>query len=249
MSKETALFVRHRAKPGQRDDVRRVWEKHVKPRAAANSAHLAYYFCFDTADPDVVCVFQLYTSEAAMTEFLAGAWYPDYLAEIAAVVAEPPHIMPASVLWAKPFAPAGKSTLHSTRLLTATRSAIFAAIADPARIARWWGPNGFTNTIHHFDFRPGGEWLLDMHGPDGTVYPNESRFVAIVPDERVVIEHLREVHHFLLDIRLIEEPGGTRIHWSMTFDSEQECERSKAYAPRCNEELFDRLEAELRRNA
>ena len=29
---------------------------------------------------------------------------------------------------------------------------------DPARIARWWGPAGFTNTIHTFDFRPGGEW-------------------------------------------------------------------------------------------
>jgi len=99
---ETALFVRHRARPGRRDDVRRVWEKYVKPRAAANPAHLAYYFCNDAADPDVVCVFQLYASGAAMQEFLAGAWYPDYLTEIAAVVAEPPQIMPASLVWAKP---------------------------------------------------------------------------------------------------------------------------------------------------
>ena len=84
-----------------RESVQRIWEKHVKPRAAANPDHLAYYFCHDDGDSDVVCVFQLYSSEAAMKEFLAGAWYPDYLAEIAAVVAAPPQINPATLVWSK----------------------------------------------------------------------------------------------------------------------------------------------------
>ncbi len=97
----TALFVRHRAKRGQREEVLRVWEKHVKPRAAANPDHLAYYFCFDDADPDVICVFQLYRSAEAMAAFLAGDWYPVYLAEIAVVVAEAPQVMPASLIWRK----------------------------------------------------------------------------------------------------------------------------------------------------
>jgi len=101
MSK-TALFVRHQAKPGQRDEVRRVWEKYVKPRAAANPAHEAYYFCYDSKDPDVICVFQLYSDEAAMQEFLQGAWYPDYLKEVEAFVALPPQITPADLVWAKP---------------------------------------------------------------------------------------------------------------------------------------------------
>jgi quinol monooxygenase YgiN len=100
MSK-TALFVRHKASPGKRDDVRRVWEKHVKSRAAANPGHEAYYFCYDSKDADVICVFQLYTDTAAMESFLEGAWYPEYLAEVGQFVAVPPEITPANLIWAK----------------------------------------------------------------------------------------------------------------------------------------------------
>lgn len=98
----TALFIRHQAKPGQREDVRRVWEKHVKPRAAANPAHEAYYFCYDSKDANVICVFQLYTSEAAMQDFLKGAWYADYLKAVGEFIAGPPQITPADLVWAKP---------------------------------------------------------------------------------------------------------------------------------------------------
>ena len=36
----------------------------------------------------------------------------------------------------------------------ASPSEVFAAMSDPARAARWWGPAGFTSTIHTFDFVP-----------------------------------------------------------------------------------------------
>lgn len=97
-----ALFVRHQAKPGQRDEVRRVWEQHVKPRAAANPAHEAYYFCHNQNDPDVICVFQLYRDEAAMKEFLAGDWYAGYLREVGEFLAVPPQLTSADLVWAKP---------------------------------------------------------------------------------------------------------------------------------------------------
>lgn len=97
----TALFIRHKAKPGKREAVQAVWEKHVKPRAAANPDHLAYYFCHDETDADVVCVFQLYASREAMQAFLSGAWYPGYLAEIGELVAAAPQISPAALVWSK----------------------------------------------------------------------------------------------------------------------------------------------------
>jgi quinol monooxygenase YgiN len=100
MSK-TALFIRHQAQPGRRDEVRRVWEKHVQPRVKANPAHEAYYFCYDTHDADIICVFQLYSSEEAANEFLSGAWYSDYLEEVSRVVAATPQITPASLIWKK----------------------------------------------------------------------------------------------------------------------------------------------------
>lgn len=96
-----ALFVRHKANPGCRVQVQQVWEKHVKPRAAANPQHLAYYFCHDAADADVVCVFQLYTDEEAMKDFLSGDWYPAYLAEVAALSAAPAQVLPAHPVWIK----------------------------------------------------------------------------------------------------------------------------------------------------
>lgn len=86
---------------GRRDEVQAIWEKHVKPRVEANAAHEAYYFCYDDNDPDVVCVFQLYTDIAAMQEFLSGSWYPEYLREVAQVVVAPPHIAPATLIWSK----------------------------------------------------------------------------------------------------------------------------------------------------
>lgn len=140
---------------------------------------------------------------------------------------------------------AGLTAVDNTRVIHASREAVFEAIRDPERLARWWGPAGFRSTFHEFDFRPGGAWKLDMHGPDGSVYPNESRFREIVPDARVVIEHLGGTHHFILSIGLTDEAGGTRIHWHQEFDTPEERARVLAYVPRCNEENLDRLESEL----
>ena len=98
---KAALFFRHRAKPGRREDVRRVWEKHVKPQVEANAAHEAYHFCFDDGDPDVICVFQLYSDREAMKAFLTGAWYPFYLAEVGPLVVAEPQVTTATPVWAK----------------------------------------------------------------------------------------------------------------------------------------------------
>ncbi|MBC7933045.1 MAG: antibiotic biosynthesis monooxygenase [Rubrivivax sp.] len=98
---KTALFIRHQARSGRRDDVRRVWEQHVKPRVEANLAHEAYFFCYDDSDPDIICVFQLYTDQASMQDFLSGAWYADYLSEVSQFIEAQPHISPATLVWAK----------------------------------------------------------------------------------------------------------------------------------------------------
>ncbi len=98
----TALFIRHRARPGCRDEVQRIWEKHVKPRVEANPAHQAYFFCHDNTDPDVVRVFQIYPDESSMKEFLSGAWYPEYIREVSQVVVSPPEVLPTTLVWTKP---------------------------------------------------------------------------------------------------------------------------------------------------
>jgi uncharacterized protein YndB with AHSA1/START domain len=55
-----------------------------------------------------------------------------------------------------------------TRTLHAPVDLVFAAFRDPAGLAVWWGPYGFTTTTRSMAFRVGGTWDFTMHGPDGT---------------------------------------------------------------------------------
>lgn len=130
--------------------------------------------------------------------------------------------------------------------IAATPAQVFAAMRDPARVARWWGPDGFTNTIHTFDFQPGGQWLLTMHGPDGTDYPNESRFTRLVPDALFEIEHFSG-HHFFLTIHLQAAGDGTQVHWQQTFDTVEHYAVMASFVAAANEQNLQRLAAEVLR--
>jgi uncharacterized protein YndB with AHSA1/START domain len=124
---------------------------------------------------------------------------------------------------------------------------VYAAFADPARLARWWGPTGFTNTVEKLDLRPGGEYSITMHGPDGKDYPNESVFVEVEPARRVVYDHLRPMHRFLMTQTYEEIENQTQLTWRMRFESAEECERVRQFVVPANEQNFDRLAEELRR--
>lgn len=135
--------------------------------------------------------------------------------------------------------------LCTSRLLDAPPAAVYGAFADPAQLARWWGPSGFTNTIEVFELRPGGEWRLTMHGPDGRDYANLSRFTEVQPGERIVFVH-DEPHGFEMTLTFDATPGGrTRLGWRMRFESAEACERVRAVVVPSNEQNIDRLAALL----
>jgi quinol monooxygenase YgiN len=96
-----ALVITDRALPGKRDEVRRVWEKHLKPNIADNPAHEAYFYCYDDNDPDVICAFQQYASRASAHEFLKAPWYAAYQDEVSPLLAGPPEIRSATPVWTK----------------------------------------------------------------------------------------------------------------------------------------------------
>lgn len=138
-----------------------------------------------------------------------------------------------------------RSDARST-FIAATPAQVYAAMNDPVRVARWWGPDGFQNTIHQFDFQPGGTWLLTMHGPDGTDYPNESRFTRIVPGALFEIEHFSG-HHFILTLELTPSGNGTQIHWRQTFDTVAHYEKIAQFVAGANAQNLQRLAAEVLR--
>lgn len=132
----------------------------------------------------------------------------------------------------------------STRVLPFAPAQVFQAIAEPERLARWWGPAGFTNSFESFDFREGGEWKFVMHGPDGTDHANHSLFEAIEPPRRLVLRHLN-APHFRMTMSLGEEGGGTRLQWRMLFAEQRVRDQLAPVCVPANEQNFDRLQAEL----
>ena len=135
--------------------------------------------------------------------------------------------------------------IATTRVLDAPRERVFDAFSNPDRLARWWGPAGFSSTFHEFDLRPGGAWRFILHGPNGANYPNESAFVEVVKPERIVFDHLSD-HWFRMTITLSVRPASqTLITWHMLFETMAERDRIRAIVAEANEQNLDRLEAEL----
>ena len=135
-------------------------------------------------------------------------------------------------------------TFQTSRTINASPELLFEAIARAERLAKWWGPHGFTNTFNHFEFKPGGKWSFVMHGPDGTNYPNESEFVEIIPPQKVVIRHACQPF-FTLSILIEESANGSVLHWIQEFDSEEVAEMVASVVIPGNEQNIDRLIAEV----
>jgi uncharacterized protein YndB with AHSA1/START domain len=76
-----------------------------------------------------------------------------------------------------------------TREFDASRELVFNAWTDPEQVVQWWGPRGFTTTIHEMDVRPGGIWRFIMHGPDATDYDNKIVYIEVTKPERLVYSH------------------------------------------------------------
>lgn len=136
------------------------------------------------------------------------------------------------------------TAFRHSRELPFPPAAVFAAIADPARLARWWGPEGFTNDFEVCDFRPGGRWVFTMQGPDGTRHPNEAVFAEIRPGALVRIRHTC-APLFDLTIELRECPAGTRLVWVQRFDDTELGRSLGPIVEPANEQNLDRLAREL----
>ena len=132
--------------------------------------------------------------------------------------------------------------IATSRLIEAPRDRVFEAFRDPAQLAQWWGPKGFTNTIYEFDLRPGGNWRFVMHAPKGGDFPNESVFVEVVEPELVVIRH-DSTPPFELTITFAEEDGKTLVGWRQVFQTNDERDRVAKFAVEANEQNLDRLAA------
>lgn len=131
-------------------------------------------------------------------------------------------------------------TVISSRILKAPITEVFDACANPQKIVRWWGPNGFTLTTESIDLNEGGHWRFVFHGPDGREYQVHLVFLKIARPQLFVVDHLSNPkYHGMAAFTDL----GDRTHVSMvwTFKNVEIFEKIKDAVAAGNEGNFDRL--------
>jgi uncharacterized protein YndB with AHSA1/START domain len=73
-----------------------------------------------------------------------------------------------------------------SRVFDAPRSLVWEAWTDPAQIARWLGPRGFTARVERLDACIGGAYRFHLRAPDGTDHWMQGIHREIVPPNRLV---------------------------------------------------------------
>ncbi len=138
-----------------------------------------------------------------------------------------------------------ETEIYSCRALQAPVEMVYEAFANPIHLKKWWGPNGFTNTIHEFDLQPGGKWLLTMHGPEMGNYENSSIFKEVIPNKKVAWTRLSQpLFDMAVEFEAVSETT-SNISFHMVFKTEKECNKMRDFVVPNNEENFDRLETVL----
>lgn len=98
--------------------------------------------------------------------------------------------------------PADAPDFILARRFAAPRALLWRCWMDPAYLARWFGPRGFTCPICEIDPEAGGNFRIVIRAKDGTEYPLTGTFMEVVANTRIVKEddtsgHSEEWHDMM----------------------------------------------------
>lgn len=130
------------------------------------------------------------------------------------------------------LAAAAERTMILERVIKAPRSLVWGAWMNPETLPQWWGPDGFSCRTERIDLRSGGEWVFDMVGPDGTVFPNHHRYGEVRPQEQVNYTLLwgeNGPKHADAFVSFEEQGGETKVRLCMIFTSAAEFHEAKGF--------------------
>jgi uncharacterized protein YndB with AHSA1/START domain len=117
--------------------------------------------------------------------------------------------------------------LEMTCVLEAPREQVFGLLSEPAELARWWGPRGFTTPWIELDLRVGGRYRIAMQPPDGDLFHLSGEYLEIDPPSRLVYTFRWDEPHpddreTVVMLSLDDVGGGTEISfWQGAFATEE----------------------------
>lgn len=123
-------------------------------------------------------------------------------------------------------------TMLLQRVIKAPRDIVWGAWFNPETLPQWWGPDGFSCRTQRIDLREGGEWVFDMVGPDGTVYPNHHLYGDVKRGERIGYALLwgeNGPKHADAWVSFEDADGGTKVTLGMVFSSSAEFQQARGF--------------------
>jgi uncharacterized protein YndB with AHSA1/START domain len=123
-------------------------------------------------------------------------------------------------------------TMVLQRVIKAPRAVVWGAWMNPETLPQWWGPDGFSCRTQRIDLRAGGEWVFDMIGPDGTVYPNHHLYGEVRPEERIGYALLwgeNGPKHADAWASFEDRDGATQVTLGMVFSTAAEFQDAKGF--------------------
>ncbi len=85
--------------------------------------------------------------------------------------------------------------LHIERVMPGSPADAFRAQTDPALLARWWGPSGFTCPEVALEPRAAGRLRITMQPPEGEAFHLAGEFLEFAPPSRLVYTFRWEEPH------------------------------------------------------
>ena len=111
-----------------------------------------------------------------------------------------------------------KRSMTMTRTYDAPAEIIWKMLTTHEYVRKWWGHDGFSNTIHKMEVKKGGKWEFTMHGPDGTDYENSYVYAEVIPLKKIVLDH-QNAPRFTINITIYDEGEKTKVEWQNIFES------------------------------
>ncbi len=98
---KVALFIKTKAQQGKRNEVKSLWEKHLKLGAKTNPRQEVHVFCFDDQDENTFYLFEVYSSMEALQTAGQGEAFGAYMKEVMPLLEGMPEVGTTAPIWAK----------------------------------------------------------------------------------------------------------------------------------------------------
>ncbi len=93
------MIIKTTAAPGKRDELFRLYQEHLAPRAEANEGQEVVVWCADQQNPDVFVLFEIYRDADTLGANAGADWFASYMAEAMPLIAAEPEIIMAQPRW------------------------------------------------------------------------------------------------------------------------------------------------------